>query len=190
MRIVELLTEAPIDDLLTKIRSALAQSVNNQPTAQSTAPERPNAPGADAGSPRPGSGTDAAPNTTTPSTLRTPDRENDPVVAQASAQQTFQQRYPANTFTARGIPLTFDNALQALGGDLNSNNVQALERAVPDDTPKEIITTLIREIERLYSREDLESARAEGAQGGFSAAEQAGATALLQYLERLDQASR
>lgn len=112
---------------------------------------------------------------------------DDSVARQAQAQQTWNDRYPADVFV-NGLPQLYNSAVRALAGDLSPQNVQRLEDVVENDTPKEIVQVLHRRLTsaEAYAKEDLQAAVDEGTAGGFSQAEVDGAKQLLDYLRRLE----
>ena len=160
---------------------------NTSPNVNTDSPAQPSQPGSVEDPNQPAATTDAAVDTSTPNRPQRPQGADDSVQRQATAMQSWSEKYPTNTFV-QGLPNTYYQAVEALSSDLNPQNVQRLEDAVENDTPNEIVQVLYRRLisNQGYSKEDLQAAVDEGTDGGFSQAEVDGATALLDYLRRLE----
>lgn len=160
---------------------------NTSPNVNTDSPEQPNQPGSSEDPNQPAATTDTDVDTSNPDRLQQPQGADDSVQRQATAMQAWSERYPQNTFV-QGLPNTYYQAVDALSSDLNPQNVQRLEDAVENDTPNEIVQVLYRRLisNQGYPKEDLQAAVDEGTDGGFSQAEVDGATALLDYLRRLE----
>lgn len=160
---------------------------NTSPNVNTDSPAQPSQPGSVEDPNQPAATTDAAVDTSTPNRPQQPQGADDSVQRQATAMQSWSEKYPTNTFV-QGLPNTYYQAVEALSSDLNPQNVQRLEDAVENDTPNEIVQVLYRRLisNQGYSKEDLQAAVDEGTDGGFSQAEVDGATALLDYLRRLE----
>lgn len=179
--LVRALTQAAQRYITNRTNRNTSPNVNTDSPAQQIQPgsiEDPNQPAAT---------TDAAVDTSTPNRPQRPQGADDSVQRQATAMQSWSEKYPQNTFV-QGLPNTYYQAVDALSSDLNPQNVQRLEDAVENDTPNEIVQVLYRRLisNQGYSKEDLQAAVDEGTDGGFSQAEVDGATALLDYLRRLE----
>ena len=160
---------------------------NTSPNVNTDSPAQPSQPGSIEDPNQPAATTDAAVDTSTPNRPQRPQGADDSVQRQATAMQSWSEKYPQNTFV-QGLPNTYYQAVDALSSDLNPQNVQRLEDAVENDTPNEIVQVLYRRLisNQGYPKEDLQAAVDEGTDGGFSQAEVDGATALLDYLRRLE----
>ena len=160
---------------------------NTPPNVNTNNPAQPSQPGSIEDPNQPAATTDAAVDTSTPNRPQQPQGADDSVQRQATAMQAWSEKYPTNTFV-QGLPNTYYQAVDALSSDLNPQNVQRLEDAVENDTPNEIVQVLYRRLisNQGYPKEDLQAAVDEGTDAGFSQAEVDGATALLDYLRRLE----
>ena len=160
---------------------------NTSPNVNTDNPAQPSQPGSNGDPNQPAATTDAAVDTSNPNRPQQPQGADDSVQRQATAMQSWSEKYPTNTFV-QGLPNTYYQAVEALSSDLNPQNVQRLEDAVENDTPNEIVQVLYRRLisNQGYPKEDLQAAVDEGTDGGFSQAEVDGATALLDYLRRLE----